>query len=132
MISWKRTNQGGALQTFLIVAVALAIVTVVAINFVHDRGEQARRNQAIAQANEQAAADKAVPAPGQEADEDSDRAGTSSTPSADETPQTSTVEAESLPTTGPGDSVALLVMIGLLTGSSVAYVSSRRTLKRPL
>ena len=130
MISWKRTNQGGALRTFLIVAVLLALVTILAINFVHDRGEQARRNQAIAQANDQAAADKAVSAPGTESS--GDQTGKSSGSSASETPQTSTVQASDLPVTGPTDLAEYFVTLGLLTGSLTAYVSSRRILKRPL
>lgn len=136
MISWKRTNQGGALRTFLIVAVLLAIATIVSINFVHNRGEQARRDQAIAQANDQAAADKAAPNPNEDTSKDGDKTDTSSEPSVSVASEDSTpVEQQTsniLPTTGTEDSIVSIFMIGLMAGVIVAHGTSRRALKRPL
>lgn len=48
------------------------------------------------------------------------------TPEAPETPKTDTEVPAELPTTGPESTLAGLGLIGLLTGSVVAYVQSRR------
>lgn len=140
MISWKRTNQGGALRMFLIVAVLLAIVTIVTINFVQNRGEQARRDQAIAQANDQAITDQAASNSDKTTANggDTTKTASSSTPAPGETAQTSTAtdanqqQSGVLPTTGADASIVRIIMTGLLTGFIVAYVTSRRALTRPL
>lgn len=140
MISWKRTNQGGALRMFLIVAVLLAIVTIVTINFVQNRGEQARRDQAIAQANDQAITDQAASNSDKTTANggDTTKTASSSTSAPGETAQTSTAtdanqqQSGVLPTTGADASIVRIIMTGLLTGFIVAYVTSRRALTRPL
>lgn len=49
MYSDKRTNQGGSVAVFLIVSVVLAATVIGGIYVVHQRGEQARTMQPIAQ-----------------------------------------------------------------------------------
>lgn len=147
MISSKRTNQGGSVRMFLIVAVILAIVTIGTASYVQKHGEQARRNQAIAQANKQAITDKAATdTASTNADKsttsgnDATQTATSSTSGTTEMAQTSTVtsadaarqQSSVLPTTGADMSVVRILMVGLLAGFIVAYISSRREQTRPL
>lgn len=49
MYSNKRTNQGGSVAVFLIVSVLLAAAVIGGVYFVHQRGEQVRSVQPIAQ-----------------------------------------------------------------------------------
>lgn len=140
MTIFTKSNQGGYVQTFFIVAVLLAIVTIVAINYVQDRGEQARRDQAIAQANDQAITDQAASNSDKNTASggDTTKTASSSTPAPGETAQTSTAtdanqqQSGVLPTTGADASIVRIIMTGLLTGFIVAYVTSRRALTRPL
>lgn len=58
MYSNKRTNQGGSVAVFLIVSVLLAAAVVGGVYFVHQRGEQVRSVQPIAQQPTPAAQNK--------------------------------------------------------------------------
>jgi uncharacterized surface anchored protein len=50
MYGTKRTNQSGSIAVFAIVAVLLAAAVVGGVYFVHQRGENARQGQPVAQA----------------------------------------------------------------------------------
>ncbi len=144
MISLKRTNQGGSVQTFFIIGLLLVLVTIGAARYVELRGAQVRRDQAIAQAEKQLKTDQASSNSGstatnsggtnsgQVAAPSSSSSGTSSQPSTTTTP--SAVAGSSvLPTTGPSTtSIINIVFIGLLSAVTAAYLASRRQLARSL
>jgi Tfp pilus assembly major pilin PilA len=135
-MSSRRTNQGGAIRSFIIIAIILAVLTVAGVYVVRNRGEQARRDQAIAAADKITADQKAAQTSTAASD------GSSSAPAAQPTTprqatDTNTVTTDAtksseLPTTGPTDSIIPMIALGLIVGSIVAYVSSRRALTQPL
>lgn len=118
-MSKRLSNQGGAIRTFVIIAIILAILTIAAVYFVQKRGEQVRREQAIAAAD-QIAKDK-------QAADDKKAEETKPTP-APTPPSTAPTTSEhvELPATGLASGVIQLLMIGVLAGVCVAYISSRR------
>lgn len=138
MISLRRTNQGGSVHTFLIVAVILTIVLIGAARYVQQRGAQVRRDQAIAAADKQGAASQPTPSSSTDNQGTSSAPGTSSANSAAQqaspAADTGTPAASSaLPTTGPGlSSIISMVMAGILVGVTTAYVLSLRVAQRPL
>jgi LPXTG-motif cell wall-anchored protein len=141
MISLKRTNQGGSILTFIIIAVVLAVGVIGTAYFVKQHGEQVRKEQSIAQADA-LAKQEAVKSSGSATPATSESKSRSaietpaSTPAptvATPTPSVSTSNDQAaLPTTGPESDAVQLLAIGLLVASSAAYVSSRRVLDRSL
>ncbi len=148
MISLKRTNQGGSVLTFIIIAIVLAAAVIGTAFFVKQRGEQVRQQQAVAQADKLAKETDAKKTDTTDSQKSGTSNGTSKsggeTPSAKPTPvpatptstqpstPISTGQAASLPTTGPELDIVQIVAIGLLAASSAAYIVSRRTLGRTL
>lgn len=138
MSSTRRANQGGAVLTFIIIAVVLAVAAIGTAYFVRQRGEQARTDQAIAQ-TEKPSGSTAVTTESTDTTSDKPAAETpvvpeSPAPSSSEptTPMiTPPVQAE-LPTTGPVADAFGLLAVGLLVGTSAAYAVSRRHLARSL
>ena len=143
MISLKRANQGGAVQTYFIIALLLAIVAIGVARYVEEHGAQVRRNQAIAQAEKQLKTDQDNTNTAK-TDEGSGSAGvnsgqtaapsqTSTNSSSTSSTATAPQQSSSLPTTGPSDDMVIRIFLaGLLTATIAAYVSSRRTLARSL
>jgi LPXTG-motif cell wall-anchored protein len=131
MISLRRTNQGGSVLTFIIVAVVLALGVIGTAYFVKQHGEQVRKEQAVAQADTLA---KQEAAKSGSATTSATTAGTSTpVPTAPSTtPAPTSNEQVALPTTGPESNAFQFVAIGLLVASSAAYVLSRRALDRSL
>lgn len=114
----------GALVLVALVAAGLIISVIL---FVKNRGEQARRDEAIKIANEQAA-EEDTPAP-------TDESTSEGTVNPDETQEETATEsddepviadADELPATGAGDAVLQLVAVSMLALSISFYVSSRR------
>lgn len=137
-MSKRSSNQGGAILSFIIIAAVLVAVTVGSIYFVQKRGEQTRREQAIARADKlasdqkakQAAADRARRAA--DAEKLASNQPTTST-STDSKPSTDPeAKATELPTTGPVDTLLTMLAIGCLVATSISFVSSRRVLARSL
>lgn len=122
---FKRTIQGGALRTFVIVAVVLAIVTVAAVVVVQQRGETVRREQAIQAADEAIAAAES---------KDREVAVVENTDADDEPtpPVTGNDEPSELPATGPESVLIDLLAAVLLAGTISLYLSSRREVARSL
>ncbi len=137
MISLKRTNQGGAIRTYIVIGVLLAVVTIGSAWFVRQRGQQVRQDQAIALADSQkkdsssnqTAANTAVNVP---ADKSSNNSSTSDTNTAGSTTPQAGQQAGELPTTGPESGVQQIIFSALVTGSAVAYFSSRRVARSTL
>ncbi len=137
MISLKRANQGGAVQTFFIVGLMLVIVTIGLARFVEQHGAQVRRDQAIALAEKQAKTDQAASnSSSTAAGSNSANSGEVTAPSSDSSTSTSTANVTSssaLPTTGPSDmTIVNIVLSGVLSAVTVAYFASRRMLSRSL
>jgi len=141
MISLKRTNQGGSILTFIVIAVVLAFGVIGTAYFVKQHGEQVRKEQAIAQADalaKQEAAKSSGTATPATSENKSGSAADTSTPAptvATPTPAPSTLTSSdqaALPTTGPESDAVQLLAIGLLVASSAAYVSSRRAINHSL
>jgi LPXTG-motif cell wall-anchored protein len=144
-MSKRRSDQGGAILSFIVIAAILVAVTLGAIYFVQQRGITARRDQAIAAANKLAAdqkaaqdradaARKATTAAQVAANQASQTSTTSTTTDQATTAGTTTTATSSseLPTTGPSNSIVTMLAIGMLMGTSVAFVRSRRALSRSL
>lgn len=144
MISLKRANQGGAVQTFFIVGLLLVIVTIGTARFVEQHGAQVRRDQAIALAEKQLKTDQASSNSGSTATNSSNTNSGQATPpststsdssaqSSATTTSTDAARSSALPTTGPSAaSIVNIVLIGLLSAVTAAYLSSRRHLARSL
>ncbi len=139
MISLKRTNQGGSVQTFLIVAVILTIVLIGAARYVQQHGAQVRRDQAIAAADKQAADNQTATTPlTDNQDTGTTQGASSATGTSQQANSATNTEAQvattnDLPTTGPGlSSIVSMAMMGILVGFTTAYVLSLRIAKRPL
>lgn len=143
-MSKRRSNQGGAILSFIVIAVILIAVTLGAIYFVQQRGVSVRRDQAIAAANKLAADQKAA----QDATDAARKATTAAQVAANQasqasggstSTQTTTTDTSpaatntgQLPTTGPSNSFVTMLAFGLLMGTSVAFIRSRRELSRSL
>lgn len=132
MVQLKKTNQGGFLQTFIIIAVVLAITIVSVAYFVKNRGETARRDQAIALADQIASSKDS-----NKTDEGSNPAvaveSNAATVVDDGTKEVSVDETENLPATGPAeDAIVFVVELGILSAMVMYYVQSRRNLSRSL
>ena len=132
MIQLKRTNQGGFLQTFIIIAVVLAITIVSVAYFVKNRGETVRRDQAIALADQIASSEES-----NQADKNSSPAvaveSNAATVVDDSAKEASVDETESLPATGPAeDTMVFIVELGILSSVVMYYIQSRRNLSRSL
>lgn len=138
-MSKRRNNQGGAILSFIVIAAILIAVTLGAIYFVQQRGVTARRDQAIAAADKLAADQKAA----QDATDAARKATVAAQQTASQSPQDATpsttqttgtdtsstaTNSSELPTTGPSNSVMTMLAIGMLVGTLVAFVRSRRAL----
>lgn len=133
MISLKRANQGGAVQIFFIVGLLLVIVTIGVARFVQQHGAQVRRDQAIALAEKQLKTNQASSNSGSSATNSSNTNSGQTTPPSATTTTTDVAQSSALPTTGPSvTSVVNIVLIGLLSAVTAAYLSSRRHLARSL
>lgn len=124
----RRTDQGGSIVTFIIVGVILALGLVGGIYALNKHGEQVRKDQAIAAADKQKAANEAAKS---ESTNNSEVV-TSGDDKAAESSNATVKNAQNLPTTGAELSISGLVGAFLLTVSATGYVSSRRNLIRSL
>lgn len=135
MSAFNRTHQGGAILTFIIVGVVLALAAAGLIYGVQQRGEQARRDAAIAVADRQSDAEQppaAEPAPQNEPSQDGAPAEPSPQPATPAPAPTAAPSPDQLPTTGPQDEATILFVVVMLTTSITAYITSRRALDRSL
>ena len=120
----RRTDQGGSVVGIVIIGVILTLAFIGSIYFINKRGDQIRKDQAIAAADKQAAEaekSKTVVSSNQ----------SKATAATDSSTAASTIP-EALPVTGPEIPVSTLVGVYLLTFASVGYLSSRRQLARYL
>ena len=124
-IRW--TRQGGSVVLFVIAGVLLTSFLVGGIYLLNDRGNRARRDQAIAVVDQQIVDNSSInnePEITVEDHEDYGDVGVSQ-------PQDD-AEIEDLPVTGPESYIIESIIIGLSTATIVAYLKSRRDLMRYL
>lgn len=140
MNATKRTNQGGSVLLFIIVATVLGLALVGTVAFVRYKGQEAQSQTPIFGTNipatdspaprdngtnDQAEADKkAEEAKKQEADRQA--AAEASRQSAVSSSPQPTDDSSELPHTGPADLAAGLLILGLVTMVAVSYIRSRR------
>ena len=121
------TRAGVGLTVGIII---LALVVVGGLLLVKERGEQARREDAIeiAQQNleSQSQEDPALTPPAEEQPTDEGTDGSIATDGETANGATDEASPEELPQTGPADTMAILV-VAMLTFASVSYIVSRRT-----
>ncbi|MFZ2836055.1 MAG: hypothetical protein WAZ21_01950 [Candidatus Saccharimonadales bacterium] len=133
MQSSTRTNQGGSILIFTIVAVVLALALVGSVLFVRNKGEIAQTQVPIfgpVTAPTEAPDDRngttnngTTPAPADNnATEGSDKRGS---PAPTSNNNKTTAPAAELPKTGPADTAISVVVIALVTMTAVSYVRSR-------
>ena len=123
----RRTDQGGSIVSFVVVGVVMAFVLIGGVYVLTQRSEQARKEQAIATADKQAAdnAKKSTNA-------NSSKSIGSNTSKVSDNSSNTTSTSTALPTTGPESTTIELAGVYFLTASIVGYSLSRRNLMRYL
>lgn len=116
-----KTDQGGSVANFVVVGIILTIVLFGAILYLKQHGEQARRDQAIAEYDRQTEA------------EDDDKTEAVTTVEATEAVATTASSASvNLPNTGPGSVFIESIGVFLLTTAIASFFVSKRALARYL
>lgn len=123
----RRSNQIGSTMTFVIVGIILTIGLIGTVYVLRQHGEQVRKEQAIATYDKQQVDKKTAEDAKKAAVAKSDNSKSGNTGNA-----IVVSAAEELPTTGPGNVSAEIIGLGLLTITTISYLSSRRNLLRSL
>ena len=118
----RRTNQGGSAIVFVIVGVILTIGLVGAVYFAVQRGELARKEQAIAAYDKEQADKKAA-----EESNSSNQTNSSTDESSNVNTTEVAVSTSELPVTGPEFILSQLIGAGLITVTVASYLLSRRS-----
>lgn len=119
----RKDHQSGSTISFVIIAIVLIVLTIAAVVFVQQRGEQARKDEATKIAAQQQADQEAAEAA---------RIAADAQKAQDEATGESTSPITDLPETGIELDIIRTLAIGLLVASGVSYVTSRRSVKRSL
>lgn len=114
MKTQTRTSQGGSVVSFLVVGVILTVITLSAVYFAQQRGQQGQSPSAAPSPSvSPSASPSASPKP------------VSPSPQPSSTPS-SAPQAGHLPSTGPTDDLILgAIPIAILAGATIAYIRSR-------
>jgi len=134
MSSKRRIYQGGSVITFVVIGVILAAGLIGSVYFLRQRGEQVRKDQAIAiydreQADKKSAEAEAAKKEVATTDVNSEK--TSNNSSEDSTQSEISVTSE-LPETGIELSINQLIGTFALTTAFTGFIVSRRSLARSL
>ncbi|MEI6228613.1 MAG: hypothetical protein WCP11_01155 [Candidatus Saccharibacteria bacterium] len=131
----RRTNQGGSIVLFMVVGIILALALATMVYILVQRGEQARRDQAIAIVDKQTADEKSKT----EAESKTKSADTSAPEKSNDKSvnypgfEVATVAVgEDLPVTGPEMILSELIGAGALSFSISGYLLSVRRQYRSL
>jgi hypothetical protein len=114
--------QRGSTATFVLTGVVLAILLVGAVFVVVNRGEQVRKEQAIAEAEKQLASDQNSSESSGASSDESVTDGNSESKSSED------VSDVSLPATGPSIIIGEAIGVFVLTAAFVGFWNSRRRL----
>lgn len=131
----KRTNQGGSILTFIIVAVILGLALIGSVMFIRHKGEAAQSQTPIFgpvtenKTNDDKSGDKNTDTgsssqPGEESAPSTTNNGTDSSTGTTSESQASAPVSE-LPKTGPVDTLGAALIVGLVAMVVVSYVRSR-------
>lgn len=126
MVKIRRTNQGGSTILFGVMLIILILVLVAGFSILKQRGEQARRDQAIATVNQQKKTEsakkteKTVPTAENNGNTDKQSSATSAS------------NQDNLPATGSKFAISEFIGAGLIVTAIVSYKKSRRRLSRYL
>lgn len=127
-MSVSKNNQAGSATSFVIIAIILVIVTIGAVAFVVQRGNQARKDAEIARIAEQQAEQATKDA---EAAKNAEKDKPVAT-NPDTTSPTKPQSSPALPETGTELDIVRMLAIALLTYGLVGFVTSRRRVQRSL
>jgi cytoskeletal protein RodZ len=123
----RRTNQGGSVASFVIIGVILVAGLLSAIYFVNQRGQQARKDQAISATSTKKQATNTTT---------TTKTPTTTSKTSVVAPTTSNSQTQTqtsnLPATGAELSTGTLMSVFLLSTSITGYVISRRRLEHSL
>ncbi len=120
----RRTNQGGSVANYIIIGVILSVGLGVAVYTLNQRGQQARKDQAIAEFEKKQAADKLA----KNDEKEKVKEEKATTDESLNTTVNNSIPSDSLPVTGIDLAYSDYLIIYLLVSVSVAYLMSRRTL----
>jgi type II secretory pathway pseudopilin PulG len=128
-MSVSKNSQAGSATSFVIIAIILVVITIGAVAFVVQRGNQARKDAEIARIAEQEAQQAAKDAEAAKNAQNNKPVATNpDTSGSKTTPRPSSA----LPETGTELDIVRILAMALLTYGAVAFVSSRRRLGRSL
>lgn len=133
MVKLHRTNQGGSVVNFVIISVILVLAVASVAYVVTKRGEQARKDIAIATINEQtnnSQDSKTTKPPVNESE--GDKVATNDPEKSQDTATNTPVSSNELPQTGPVQNAVQLVAVGLISLAVFSYINSRRQLAHSL
>lgn len=120
-----RTNQGGSILIFTIVAVVLALALVGAILFIRNKGEIAQTQVPIMGPVTPPGEAPSENTEGDTREEGTDTAPQNSPAADNETPSNAPSSTSELPKTGPADIVGGTLVVALVTMTFVGYIRSR-------
>lgn len=124
----RRTLQGGSIASFITFGVIIALVFIGSFYYLKIHGDQARKDQAIAQSEKEKAAEKTAQNQNQSSSNNSEE----TNPNNQVSESTDTSSAAAIPTTGPELAIGELVGAGALAVSVTSFALSRRRLARYL
>ena len=128
----RRTNQGGSVATYILIGLILIAGLLGSVYFVKLRGDQARKDQAIASLNKQPVKPPVAQKSADKDEESTDNTPASSNDNKSVTSAEPTANSKDLPNTGSNLAVGDLLATFMLTVAIIGYISSRRTLNRSL
>lgn len=124
----QRTFKGGSIANFVVIGIILSVLLVGGVYLIRQRGDQVRKEQAIAEYEEQKKSEQKSNEESKESESDE----TSNNGSNGEATETSNGGSAELPQTGPDSNVLGLVAVFVLTFMSVSLAGSYRKLKTSL
>lgn len=127
----RRTNQGGSVKTFIIIGVILAVGLIGTVYILKQRGDQVRKDQAIATYEQQKAAEESA-TKSENADESTVVNSGDVVIPGDSVNGTDNNTGQEMPVTGPKLMIGELIGTYLLVMVIVSYILSRRSLTRYL
>jgi len=128
MATTERIKQGGSAIAYIVVGVLLVIGLVGSIYIVRQRGEAARREQAVTAYEEQQKAGQKTETSTSETESENVQTGAEVANGGSETDASSS----DLPQTGPENIVFNAVILFIVTSAAVGYLSSLRRRVSPL
>lgn len=123
----RRTNQGGSVLGFILVASALALILIGALYVVRQQSQQRQQTTPQSTSTSTPAPANNTPAPTPNKTAPAQQSGGSTNKkAATSVSSTDGATADALPHTGPSETLTALIAVGFLSWSVIAYTRSRR------